>query len=82
VKAPQPLEVVSVLTRLGGDGYIPAEELLLALARDRCAASRGLRRAINRGYLLERRAPNGRLHVAVASDGWRLIEQGSADPDS
>ena len=35
---------------------------------------RVLRRAISGGYLLERRGPDRRAYVAVAREGWRLIE--------
>lgn len=74
MKAPEPREVVLAITRLGGDGYVPHYDLLLELPGDRRTAQRGLRRAANQGLVLERRGPDGRRYVAVASDGWALLD--------
>ena len=74
MKAPTPHEVISAITRLGGDGYVPLNDLLLEMRIERRVAQRGIRRAVNGGFVLERRGPDGRLNVAVASDGWRLLE--------
>lgn len=77
MKAPPAEEVVATVTRIGGDGYVPLNDILLELrvARrmDRRTAQRGIRRAVNQGFLLERRGPDGRLNLAVASEGWRLV---------
>jgi hypothetical protein len=73
-KAPSEQEVLTTITRLGGDGYVLVNDVLLELRVERRAGQRGLRRAINQGYVLERRGPDGRLNVAVASDGWSLLE--------
>ncbi len=78
MKAPSPIDVIRAITRLGGDGYVPLNDLLLDLRMERRVAQRGVRRAINGGFVLERRGPDGRLNVAVASDGWRLLEEPDA----
>ena len=76
MKAPAERTVVDAITRLAGDGYVPLNDVLLELRVERRAAQRGMRRAINQGYVLERRGPDGRLNVAVASDGWSLLDTG------
>lgn len=73
MKAPEAREVLAAITRLGGDGYVPVYDLLLTLPGDRRTAQRGLRRASNQGLVLERRGPDGRRYVAVASEGWDLL---------
>jgi len=73
MKAPEPREVLTAITRLGGDGYVPVYDLLLELPGDRRTAQRGLRRAANQGLVLERHGPDGRRYAAVASDGWALL---------
>jgi hypothetical protein len=73
-KAPSDREVIATITRLGGDGYVPLNDVLLELRVERRAGQRGVRRAVNQGYVLERRGPDGRLNLAVASDGWGLVD--------
>ncbi len=34
---------------------------------------RALHRAVSHGLVIQRRAPDGREHVAIASEGWRLL---------
>jgi hypothetical protein len=67
-------DVLESIVELAGDGYCLVPELLLTLPRrshrDR---DRALKRSINRGLVLERRGPDGRMHVAVASEGWRQL---------
>jgi hypothetical protein len=74
VKAPEPHQVLTTITRLAGDGYAPLYDLLLELPGDQRTAQRGLRRAASEGLVLERRGPDGRRYVAVASDGWALLQ--------
>jgi hypothetical protein len=75
MKAPDPRVVLDTITHLGGDGYVRVEDLLIELPGDRRTASRGLRRAAGQGLLLERRGPDGRRYVAVASEGWARLER-------
>jgi hypothetical protein len=73
---PSDREIVAGITSLAGDGYCPAYDLHLQPFRhlERRTLGKALRRAANRGLILERQGPDGRRYVAVASDGWRLIE--------
>jgi hypothetical protein len=66
--------VLAAIVERAGDGYCLAADVLPSLPRrshrDR---QRALKRSINRGLVLERRGPEGRTHVAVASEGWRQL---------
>jgi hypothetical protein len=75
-KPPDDEEIVGGIIAVAGDGYCPAYELHLRPFRhlDRGVLGRALRRAANRGLILERRGPDGRRYVAVAPEGWRLLE--------
>ncbi len=68
--------VLEAARGLADDGYCPAPELLAALPRrshrDR---RRALKRAVNHGLVTERRGPDGGLHVAVTSEGWRVLRE-------
>jgi hypothetical protein len=67
-------DVLSAVVERSGDGYCPMADVLPSLPklghRDR---RRAVHRAINRGLLIERRGPDGRMHVALASEGWRQL---------
>lgn len=68
------VNVLSSIVELAGDGYCPVQELLRLLPRRTHAERRrALNRSVNGGLVLERRGPDGRLHVAVASEGWRRL---------
>jgi hypothetical protein len=68
-------DVLGALMELVGDGYSPSADLLPLLAGRFSHADRrrALHRAVNRGLLIQRRAPDGREHVAIASEGWRRL---------
>lgn len=63
----------SIVDRVG-DGYCLIADVLPLLPKlghgDR---RRAVHRAINRGLVVERRGPDGRAWVAVASEGWRQL---------
>jgi hypothetical protein len=67
-------DVLNSVVERAGDGYCLIAEVLPSLPklghRDR---RRAVHRAINRGLLIERRGPDGREHVALASEGWRQL---------
>jgi hypothetical protein len=59
---------------LGGDGYCLAAELLPLLPKlSHADRRRALHRAVSSGLVIERRGPDGRTHVAIASEGWRQL---------
>jgi hypothetical protein len=67
-------EVLRTLADLAGDGYCPAAELLSSLPKlSHADRRRAVHRAVSRGLVIERRAPDGRVHVAIASEGWRQM---------
>ncbi len=71
---PTTLEVLNRVTELAGDGYVPGEQVIQGWRLPRREVVRALRRAISGGYLLERRGPDERIHVALASEGWAMLE--------
>jgi hypothetical protein len=76
---PSDEEIITGIRNLAGDGFCPAYDLHLRpfRDRDRRVVGKALRRAANRGLILERRGPDGRRYVAVAAEGWRLVEESS-----
>ena len=66
--------ILDAIVELAGDGFCPVSVLFPSLPRrthgDR---RRALTRSINQGLVIERRGPDGRVHVALASEGWRQL---------
>lgn len=62
------------MREVADDGFCSRRELAL---RFKGTSERDLRRsfgrAVRRGLLLERRGPDGRLYLALASEGWELL---------
>jgi hypothetical protein len=77
VKQPTTLDVINKVTEQAGDGYIPGEQVIQQWKLPRREAVRALRRAISGGYLLERRGPDQRTHLALAPEGWALVNNDS-----
>lgn len=64
--------VLDAIVERAGDGYCPAAEVLSALpTRTHADRRRALHRCVSRGLVIERRGPDGRAYVALASEGWR-----------
>lgn len=69
-----PLVVVEATRDLVDDGYCPVADLLRALPRGEHRERRlAVHHAVSQGYLLERRGPDGRVVVALTTEGWRLL---------
>ena len=68
-------DVLVAIVELAGDGFCPAADLLPLFPGRHSHADRrrAVHRAVDRGLVIERRGPDGRAHVAVASEGWRLL---------
>jgi hypothetical protein len=66
--------LLAVIVELADDGFCPWRDLV---PRFRPLSDRDLRRtisrAVRRGFLLERRAPDGRSYVALTGEGWELL---------
>ena len=66
---PSDYELVEEITKLAGDGYCPASDLLVPFRRfEGRRLMKALRRAVNRALILERQGPDGRRYVAIASE--------------
>ena len=57
---------------------MPGETVIQEWRLPRREAARALRRAINGGYLLERKGPDKRTYIALSSEGWACIEDAGA----
>jgi hypothetical protein len=67
-------DVLEAIVELTGDGFCLIAELLPSLPRRTHAdRRRALHRSINQGLVIERRGPDGRAYVALASEGWRRL---------
>jgi hypothetical protein len=67
-------DVLGAIVELAGDGYCPLPDVLPSLPKfEHAVRRRAVHRAVNRGLVIERRGPDGRAYVAVASEGWRLL---------
>jgi DNA-binding MarR family transcriptional regulator len=73
-KLPSDQELIGRIAEIADDGYCPVAELS-APFRDleSRTLTRALKRAANRGLILDRRGPDGRRYVAVAAEGRRLL---------
>lgn len=76
-KLPPPEEIVAAIVELADDGFCRRGELAQRFpklgTRD---LRRALRRAVAQGFVIERRGPEGGLHLAVSSEGWNLHRSG------
>jgi hypothetical protein len=73
-------DVLGAIVELAGDGYCLVADVLPLLPSRFTHADRrrALHRSITRGLVIQRRGPDGREHVAVASEGWRLLRAQAA----
>jgi hypothetical protein len=67
-------DVLAAIVEQAGDGYCLAADVLPSLPKlGHADRRRALHRAVARGLVIERRGPDGRAHVAIASEGWRQL---------
>jgi hypothetical protein len=68
--------VLEAIVERAGDGYCLLADLLPSLPRRTHAdRRRAVHRSVSRGLVIQRRGPDGREHVAIASEGWRQLRQ-------
>ncbi len=66
------------MVELADDGFCPSRDLYLRLRQfGSRELRRGLKRTVRRGFLLERRGPDGRTYVALSSEGWERFREGT-----
>jgi hypothetical protein len=76
-RLPAPEEVVAAIVSLADDGFCRRSELARRFPRlGERDFRRALRRAVARGYVLERRGPDGGFHLTLSSEGWNLHRRG------
>jgi hypothetical protein len=67
-------DVLGSIVELAGDGYCLMADVLPTLPkRTHTDRRRAVHRSINHGLVIQRRGPDGRAYVAVASEGWRHL---------
>jgi hypothetical protein len=68
-------DVLAAIEQLAGDGYCLVPDVLPQLPSRFSHADRrrALHRAVSHGLVIQRRGPDGREHVAIASEGWRRL---------
>jgi hypothetical protein len=72
-------DVVEAIYEIAGDGFCPTSDLSPSLPkRSHAERRRALNRAANKGLVLMRRGLDGRMHVALASEGWRQLRSRAA----
>jgi hypothetical protein len=67
-------DVLSAIVERAGDGYCLLADVLPSLPKlSHADRRRAVHRAVSRGLVIERRGPEGRAYIAVASEGWRQL---------
>jgi hypothetical protein len=73
-------DVLGAIFELAGDGFCLIADVLPRFPSrfSHAERRRAVHRSVNRGLVLQRRGPDGREHVALASEGWRLLRARAA----
>jgi hypothetical protein len=72
-------DVLTAIVELAGDGYCLAADVLPSLRkRTHADRRRALHRCVSGGLVIQRRSPDGREHLAIASEGWRQLRARAA----
>lgn len=73
-KNPEPEELLAAIAAEVDDGFCPASSLAPYFPKlSHRELVRLRKRVIRHGLLLERRDPNGRVYLALTSEGWRAL---------
>jgi hypothetical protein len=65
-------DVLGSIVELAGDGYCLVADLLPSLPkRTHADRRRAVHRSVSGGLVIQRRGPDGRAYVTLASEGWR-----------
>jgi hypothetical protein len=76
-RRPSDEEILVAIVELADDGFCERRELLTRLrAYGERELIKSLARAGHRNLVLERRTGEGRVHLALTSEGWRVLRDG------
>jgi hypothetical protein len=78
-KRPEPEVLLATIAEAVDDGFCPQSALaprLPKLSHRDVMRLRG--EALRRGFLLERRGPDGRAYLALTSEGWEALRASPA----
>jgi hypothetical protein len=66
-------EVLTAVVEIADDGFASYREIAQRLPRHReREVRRSVSRTVRRGLLVERHGTDGRRHLALTSEGWRM----------
>jgi len=70
----EPLDLLTAIAEAVDDGFCPISTLAQRLPKlGRRDLRRLQNRAARRGLVLERRGPDGKLYLALTSEGWQVL---------
>jgi hypothetical protein len=70
----EPVDLLAAVAESVDDGFCPATDLGSRFPRlSHRDQARLRKRAVRHGLLLERRGPDGRIYVALTSEGWQAL---------
>lgn len=76
-RRPKPEEILARVHTAAGDGFCTVGDLEAEFRGvGRRELHRALRRALNEGWLIERRDTRRRQVVTIAPEGWRVLREG------
>ena len=74
-RVPEPRDLLAAVERVGGDGFVRRDDLAREFPRSSHRDLRsGIARAVAAGFLISRRHC-GRIHLALAPEGWSLLRR-------
>jgi hypothetical protein len=74
-----PEEVLVAIVKLADDGFCRRSALVPLFPKlGERDLRRSIRRAVTLGLVLERRGPDGGLHLALSGEGWDLLRSQQA----
>jgi hypothetical protein len=77
-RRPEDTELLSAIADLVDDGFAALGELATCLRQfGRRDLTKGYLRLAKRGLVLERRAPNGGIYLALTGEGWQALRDGA-----
>ena len=80
-RRPEEGELLGAIAELVDDGFASRADLATRLRQfGRRDLAKGYSRLATRGLVLERRAPNGGIYLALTGEGWKALEEAELRP--
>ncbi len=82
MKSPGEGALLGAIVELADDGFASRAELAARLPRlSRRDLTKAYGRLARQGLVLERRAPDGAIYLALTGEGWRVVRGGVTTKD-